>query len=388
MRALLKEIEQNGSNRSRKNEMLRQAIKFSLHEGEKSITEFCKHMRLSVPTGTKLVQELIDKEIFLEAGKRDSASGRKPTVFDLNPSIGYVIGVELLLNSIRINILNLRHEVVFEFKNHSFDISKEDEAYRFLAKKIRELVQSSAVPRDKILGIAIAITGRVDSKSGISYTYLQRYSPLTVSLENEWGIPVFIENDTRLMALGERRFGMAKGKSDVIFVNLSQGLGISIISNGLIHGGHSGFAGEFGHIHALENERICVCGKKGCLETVVSGLALEEIYKERYNMSLPYEQILSKMETGDKVLKAILSSMGEQLGNSLGTVVDIFNPEMIVIGGSFTHVAEFMKYSIIKGFSLQGLPQLIADCEVEISSLGGQAVMLGSFSLVTEKVLK
>jgi predicted NBD/HSP70 family sugar kinase len=299
-----------------------------------------------------------------------------------------VIGVELLLNSIRINILNLRHEVVFEFKNDSFDISKEDEAYRFLAKKIRELVQSSAVPRDKILGIAIAITGRVDSKSGISYTYLQRYSPLTVSLENEWGIPVFIENDTRLMALGERRFGMAKGKSDVIFVNLSQGLGISIISNGLIHGGHSGFAGEFGHIHALENERICVCGKKGCLETVVSGLALEEIYKERYNMSLPYEQILSKMETGDKVLKAILSSMGEQLGNSLGTVVDIFNPEMIVIGGSFTHVAEFMKYSIIKGFSLQGLPQLIADCEVEISSLGGQAVMLGSFSLVTEKVLK
>ncbi|MFM8913530.1 MAG: ROK family protein, partial [Flammeovirgaceae bacterium] len=248
--------------------------------------------------------------------------------------------------------------------------------------------KSSKVPQEKLLGIAVAITGRVNAKSGISYTYLQKYSPLTELLVNEWRVPVFIENDTRLMALGERRFGMAKGKSDVVFVNLSQGLGIGIISNGLIHTGHSGFAGEFGHIYALENERICVCGKKGCLETVVSGLALEEIYKENYNVLLPYQQILSKMETGDKGLKKILASMGEQLGNSLGTVVDIFNPEIIVIGGSFTPVAEFMKYSIIKGFSLQGLPQLIADCEVEISSLGRQAVMLGCFSLVTEKVFR
>jgi predicted NBD/HSP70 family sugar kinase len=334
------------------------------------------------------VQELIKRKIFVEGGKRDSSSGRKPSVFNLNPTIGYVIGAELLLNSIRISVLNFNHEVVHEFKSDKFDISQQDAAYRYLVKKIPEIILQAKIPKIKIVGVGIAITGRVNMKSGISYTYLHKFMPLAKLLEKEWGLPVYIDNDTRLMALGEKRYGMAQGKADVIFVNLSQGLGIGIISNGLIHGGHSGFAGEFGHIHAANNDRICVCGKKGCLETIVSGLALEDIYKEKFKQTLPYEQILAKLATGDKAVKKILSTMGEQLGNALGTVVDIFNPEVIVMGGSFASVAEFMKHPIIKGFSMQGLPQLIADCDVKISTIGEQAVMLGTFSLVTENSFK
>ena len=105
-------------------------------------------------------------------------------------------------------------------------------------------------------------------------------------------IPVFIENDTHLMALGENYYGLAKDLTNVISVNLSKGLAVSVISNGQLQTGHSGFAGEFGHIFAEYNNKLCVCGKTGCLETLVSGLALEASFFHKIGESFVYKKII------------------------------------------------------------------------------------------------
>jgi len=372
-----------GITQLKKVEMFSQTIQYALREGEKSITEFCTHMKLSIPTGTKLVQELMELGILLDVGKRESKSGRRPSLFSLNPSVGYVVGVEVLLSSLRICLMDLNHQVIHEYKCE-YDISDQDAAYKTLVKQVVQLLKNQKIPTSKVVGACVAVTGRVSRKAGTSYTYLYFDKPLAELLKNEWKFPVFVENDSRLMALGERRFGKAIGKQDVIFVNLSRGLGIGIISNGNIHNGHSGFAGEFGHIHVAQSDKVCVCGKLGCLETIVSGLALEDFHETAYGEPLTYEQILPKLLTGDKAIKNFLAGMGEQLGKSLAILVDVFNPELIVIGGGFMSVAEYMKFAIIKGITLEGLPRLTSDCTLEVSALGQKAVMLGAFSVVTE----
>lgn len=371
----------------------KQIIRLFLQEGEKTIPEVCKHARLSIPTGTKIIDDLIKQAYLVETGKRDSPGGRRPAMFDLNPNQGYVIGVEILLRSLRVSIVNLRHEVIYEYETTDFDISQRDETYAFLAALIPSIIKDQKIPREHVLGVGIGITGRVNSKKGISYSYLFFDAPLAKMLKTAWALPVYIANDTHLMTLGEQRFGTARGRSNVIYVNISRGLGIGIISNGHIHSGHSGFAGEFGHILADENGKQCVCGKKGCLGGIVGGHALESAYQEMLpapdgKQSPGYKILLQMARNGDTPTRELLSRMGEQLGKSLAILIDILNPEMIIIGGRFASVAELMRYSIIRGISLHSLPQLAAECDIQVSLLGEKAAMLGAFALVFDRILK
>jgi predicted NBD/HSP70 family sugar kinase len=249
------------------------------------------------------------------------------------------------------------------------------------------IIKDIDLPFDKILGAGIGITGRVNAKKGISYSFLNLDIPLMEYLSNIWGIPVFIENDTHLLALAEIHYGLAKDLTNVISVNLSKGLAVSIISNGQLQTGYSGFAGEFGHIFAENNNKICVCGKSGCLETLVSGLAIESFYNVVTGKVIDYKELLNSPELYDFPMSEYIQKMGEQLGKSLAVLIDLLNPELIIIGGGFIPVLDSMRFSINKGINLHSLPQLAADCEIKISSLGENAAMYGAFALVTENLL-
>ncbi|HPH22093.1 MAG TPA: ROK family protein [Haliscomenobacter sp.] len=372
---------------SKQNTQKRKIIRLLFHHEELSIPELCQFLELSVPTGTKLVEDFEQQSMLVKSGKRESSGGRRPVTYTLNPNMGYVIGIELLLRSFKLNIVNLQREVVYEYESDAFDIADKDAAFRFLLNIVPEIVESRNIPQEKILGVGIGITGRVNHKKGISHSYLHFEHPLTEYLQAEWGVPVFIDNDTHLLAWGENSFGAAQNKENVICVNLNRGLAVSLISNGKLHSGHSGFAGEFGHIFAADNNRLCVCGIKGCLETIVSGLALEMAYTAQTGQVLPYKKILTLAGKGQFNSAEILSTMGEQLGRSLAVLIDLLNPELVVLGGGFIPVMESMRYAIIRGISMHSLPQLASDCEIKVSTLGDNAGMLGAFAMVFEQVL-
>ncbi len=363
-----------------------------LQEGEKTIPEIRDFSGLSLPTATKLINELVEQKILVESGKRESTGGRPPSLFCLDSSLGYIVGVELLINSFRFSIVNLNHELIYEYETDNFDINNREEAFAFLARIVPELIHKKNIPDNKILGVGIGITGRVDGKKGISYSFLNFDLPLATLLSERWGYPVYIDNDTRLMALGEQNFGFARDKSNVIYVNLSRGLGIGFISNGHLHHGESGFAGEFGHIHFEDNDKLCVCGKKGCLETVVSGYALERQFQDlggvEKSRKLKYQEIIQLIHTTDQTARELLIEMGERLGQALSMLVQTLNPGLIILGGRFTDVGELLKYPVIKGLSLYGLPQLVADCEIKTSTLGDKTTMLGAYVLVMENVFQ
>ncbi|MFM7092502.1 MAG: ROK family protein, partial [Bacteroidota bacterium] len=220
-------------------------------------------MELSIPTGTKLVDEFEAQSLLVNAGKRESSGGRRPATYVLNPEMGYLISIEILLNSLKINVLNLDRISIYVYETTKFDIKSKNESLAFLSDLIPRIISALSLPTDKILGVGIGITGRVNAKKGISYSFLNLDIPLTDYLSNIWGIPVFIENDTHLLALAENYYGLAKDLTNVITVNISKGLAVSVISNGQLQSGHSGFAGEFGHIFAENNNKLCVCGKTG-----------------------------------------------------------------------------------------------------------------------------
>lgn len=372
---------------SKQNTQKRKIIHLLFHHQELSIPELCQFLELSVPTGTKLVEEFEAQELLIKAGKRESSGGRRPVAYRLGSNMGYVIGIELVSNAFRLAVFNLQRELVHEHESETFDLSDKNAALDFLKNIVPQVLRSQNIPSEKILGVGIGITGRVNHKKGISYSYLHLEQPLAHYLQTEWGFPVFIDNDTHLLAWGENIFGLVQGKENAVCVNLGRGLAVSLVSNGKLHNGHSGFAGEFGHIFAADNKRSCACGKKGCLETLVSGLALEAAYTAQTGEKLPYKKILPLVERGSPQVNETLHQMGEQLGRSLAVLIDLLNPELIVLGGGFMPVLESMRYSIIRGISLYSLPQLASDCEIKVSTLGDNAGMMGAFAMVFENVL-
>lgn len=391
MRAYIETL--NAANgRNNQHTQTKKILQFLLQEGEKTIPEIKDFSGLSLPTTTKLINELVEQGILVESGKRESSGGRPPSLFCLDSSLGYIVGIELLINSFRFSIVNLNHELIYEYETDNFDINNRDEAFNFVARTVPDLIDKKGIPDAKILGVGIGITGRVDGKKGISYSFLNFETPLAKLLSERWSCPVFLDNDTRLMSLGEQNFGFAREKSNIIYVNLSRGLGIGFISNGHLHSGESGFAGEFGHIHFEENDKLCVCGKKGCLETVVSGFALERQFQDldpiNATKKLKYREIIQLIHTSDQTAKGLLIEMGERLGQALSILVQTLNPGLIILGGRFTDVGELMKYPVIKGLSLYGLPQLVGNCEIKTSHLGDKSTMLGAYSLVMENVFQ
>ncbi len=385
------DTEQTGQRSAKHKMLLNQVIVAILQEQKETIPEICQLYKWSIPTGIKLVTELVEESILLKKGKKDSNGGRRPDIYSLNPAMGYVIGIEILLKSLKISVVNLNHEIIYANEEIQFDITDQDKTLKTLEKIVPDLIIKQKLNRQKILGVGIGITGRVNRNTGKSYTYLNYDTPIQQLLQDKWQLPVYIDNDTHLMALGEKTFGYAKGKSDVFIVNLGRGIGAAIISNGMIHSGHSGFAGEFGHMHITENERICVCGKTGCLETVVSGIALEDALAnnqepaEKKKKPTDYRYLLQKAKKGDQEITKVLSKMGEDLGKALSLIVHLLNPELIVISGGFSQAAEQLIYPIARGMNLYGLPQLLADCDLRVSSLGENATILGAFTMVFEK---
>lgn len=363
-------------------------IQWILQEGGKTIPEIKDFSGLSLPTTTKLINELVEQGILVESGKRESSGGRPPAVFSLHSSLGYIVGIELLIHSFRFSIVNLNHELIYEYETDNFDLNQREESIQFILRIVPELIQKKEISRDKILGVGLGITGRVNGKKGISHSFLQGPTPIAKVLQDHWGFPVFVDNDTRLMTLGEQNFGLAQEKRHVIYLNISQGLGIGLISNGQLHDGESGFAGEFGHIHFEDNDRLCVCGKKGCLETIVSGYALESWYQQAFpeQPKLRYADILTLLQSGDPHVRSVLSDMGESLGQALSMLVQTLNPGLIILGGRFASIGDWLRYPVAKGLSLYGLPQLVDDVEIRVSNLGDKTTMLGAYALVMQSV--
>ncbi|MDN5199856.1 ROK family protein [Fulvivirgaceae bacterium BMA10] len=382
----------------------KKAIVKLLIDNENTIPEICQHLQLSVPTGTKLIQELLDGGILHNLGKKDDAitsGGRRPKLYGVNTKDYFIIGVDIQLQEINIAILNMKNELVKKTRYTSYNLQNSKECLQTTISIIADEIKAFDIDNNNILGMGVGITGRVKIATGDSYNFLHiDNKPLSHHFKESFDCPVYVENDTMIMTLGEQSFGLGQQLRNFVFVNLSKGLGLGIISEGTLHTGKSGYAGEFGHTHFFDNNRLCICGKKGCLGTEVSGHGMEEIFYEKiqkgeqsklnpadFKKRINYHQIVNAAIEGDMTCMEIIQDLGFNLGKSLAGIINLLNPEAIILGGTCAEAGDVLKHSIQSGLQRFALPMPLKDCQIIISELGAKASLIGAGRLVLNEIL-
>jgi predicted NBD/HSP70 family sugar kinase len=304
-------------------------------------------------------------------------------------------------NSISIGIQDFNNKFVKLAEHVPYLLENNRESLNALCSIINEFVDTSGVPRNKIIGACINLSGRINSRKGFSYSYfLFEEKPLSEIIESSIGIKTFLENDTRAMAYGEYNCGVAENEKDVIFVNISWGVGIGIICNGKLYYGKSGFSGEFGHSPVFDNEIICHCGKKGCLETETSGVALLRKFKnslENGSNSIllgkkPVEDITiddilrAINENEDTLAIEILEEIGNKLGRTISMLINIFNPELVILGGTLAGTGLYLRLPIRTSIQKYSLSLVSQDMELKMSTLGSKAGVIGACYILRDKL--
>ena len=396
---LLRQIEKGSKNAL----MKKKIITHYIYNGSSTITELAKELDLSIPTVTKFITEMTEEGFINDYGKLETSGGRHPSLYGLNPESGYFIGVEIKRFTINLGLINFKGDMVELRMDIPYDFQNTQERMDELCSIISSFIESLKISQDKILNININISGRVNPESGYSYSnYNFEERPLAEILTEKLGYQVSIDNDTRAMAFGEFMQGCVTGEKDIIFVNISWGIGIGIIIDEKLYSGKSGFAGEFGHVNAYDNEIICHCGKKGCLETEASGLALHRILIDRIkkgeNSILSKKVNAGKDVTLDEILAAtaredmlcieIIEEIGEKLGKQIAGLINIFNPELVIIGGSLSQTGDYITQPIKTAVRKYSLNLVNKDSKIKTSKLKDKAGVIGSCMMARSRMFE
>jgi Transcriptional regulator/sugar kinase len=396
---LLKEIEKGSKNALLKKKIITHYI----YNGSSTLTDLSKEMDLSVPTITKLISEMCDDGYINDYGKLETSGGRHPSLYGLNPESGYFIGVDIKHFSINIGLINFKGEMVELKMDIPYQFENSKEGMERLCLLIQNFIKSSEVDVEKILNINVNVSGRVNPESGFSFSQFNfEERPLADVLTEKIGYPVTIDNDTRAMTYGEYMQGCVKGEKDIIFVNVSWGLGIGIIIDGKIYKGKSGFSGEFGHVSTFDNEIICHCGKKGCLETEASGSAFHRILLERIqkgensilsgriNMEDPVtlDEIIAAVNKEDVLCIEIVEEIGQKLGKQIAGLINIFNPELVIIGGTLSLTGDYITQPIRTAIRKYSLNLVNKDSVVSTSKLKDKAGIIGACMLARSRMFE
>lgn len=387
--ALLSEIEKG----TRSAQTKRRIIAYHMKHGYATIPDLSKRLGLSIPTVTKLIDELTESGLIKEGGKTETGSGRHPNTYGLNPESCYFVGVDIKNSSVSLGLMDFGGKVIEEQLDMLFESDNSVDNLTHLCDIIETFINTRSIDRSRILAVNVNISGRVNPMMGYSYSrYNFEEIPLSEVLSERLGVRVSIENDTRAMTYGEYIYGDCSKIDNLIFLNLSWGIGLGIIIDGRIYYGKSGFAGEIGHMVTYDNEILCHCGKKGCLETEASGRALVRKLKERLdagansliadryhrNKDIDLEDIFEAIEGEDLLCIELIEDMGREIGRWLAGAINIFNPEKVIIGGALSTVGDYILQPVITAVRRYSLNLVNKDTKITVSQLGDRAGLIGS----------
>lgn len=380
------------SNPSKSDLRVRQVFKEIIKSGPLSLAELARRLRVSIPVMTSTMNTLRDLGWVLDKREDSQTAGRPPMLFGFRGDAAYVIGADLGRMYSNLLILDLNMTVVAERLLDDFPLANHDEYIDSLLKKMQDFALDSKIPWDKIVGAGFSIPGIVRGSIGASETYLSFGGrPVIDIIASRMGKPVCIENDAKAMALGESWFGGARELTNVLCLDYGWGLGLGIIADGNLYAGKNGLAGEFGHIPINPDGPLCYCGKRGCLEMMSSGQAMARLARERLQNgstsiissqqqeleSIDPHAIIRAAERGDQFSIEILEEAGRYLGLGIGMLINIFNPEKVIIGGDISRIADYLLDSIRSHAMKHSLVQLNREVQFEISTLSENAAAMG-----------
>lgn len=375
--------------------------------GPLSRADAAEQTGLTRPTISAVVAELLEEGWVEEIGTGESSGGRPPILLRFNPRARWVIGAELSAGHVRAVLSDLAGNVAARVKRRVESTDPMRELDRVCEAVLELLNNLPATSRPiAVAGMGLGITGMVDPKHAL-WRYSPHYDvkdlPVVALLEEKLLLPVWIENDARAMAWGERSFGAARGVDNLAYIRVGVGIGAGIIIGGELYGGAHEGAGEIGHMMVDDHGARCRCGSYGCLETVSAAPAISLRAVKRIQQgqaSIIGEMVegdLSRVigttvieaaHAGDSLARETLRDAGRYLGVAIGNLINLLNPSMVVVGGGTSRADQFLMNPLREAAMARVLPALQERVQIVQTPLGEDSCPLGGAALVIEELFR
>jgi len=379
------------------------------HKSKAFRAKLAARVGLNKSTASSLVQELIDRDLLRETGENSAGEiGRPATYLEVNPQAGFIIGVDLNVDLISVMITDFSCRTIWESKFPINSKILQADAIAKMVELINEAIAICKEKNDRILGLGLAVPGLVDTNEDtlIYAPHLNwRDVPLRKILSESTGLhDIYIENDANAATLGEHIYGVARKTDDFIFVFVGKGIGSGLFLNGKLYRGKNGYAGEIGHLPIITEpfHNLCDCGNLGCWETYAN----ESTILKRTNARLEKTQstIISSLmaeqhvplsisilkqaaDAGDRESLDSFSEAGEAIGVGIAGLINILNPDKVIVGGPISISGNHLLPTIINSVKKHTLPDLSQNVEILLSEFGREAVVIGAIASVTNQIL-
>ena len=357
-------------------------------------------------TVSNIVNVLIDEGFVLESELEESKIGRPGISLSLRPDGGAVIGVEIGVDFIVILLTNFVAETLWETRVDTSSLKLQTEIINRAEELVEQALSIARQRQLRPLGIGIGLPGLVNTRQGeliIAPNLVWENVPLRLMWNQRFQLPVYIENEANLAALGEYYFGVARGVENFIYLSSGIGLGGGIVIDGKLFRGGRGYASEIGHMQRdLQGER-CGCGRIGCWETQVGPRAVLRRVKKDLQIhpdqsllnacdgdfnNLTFESVVKFALDGNTLCRRAIEDVASYLGVGIADLVNVFNPDLVVIGGAFILGKEILQPIVEKTIFSNVLRPSGENLRIAFSERGENACSFGAVAVVLDDILR
>ncbi|MGN9793388.1 ROK family transcriptional regulator [Streptomyces sp. NPDC054847] len=381
-------METPGSQTSLHRANLERVVRAVRMAGSLTQAEIARSTGLSAATVSNIVRELKDGGT-VEVTPT-SAGGRRARSVSLSGDAGIVIGVDFGHTHLRVAIGNLAHQVLAE-EAEPLDVDASSaEGFDRAEALVNRLVEATGIGLGKVIGVGLGVPGPIDVESGTlgSTAILPGWTGINPSdeLSARLGVPVYVDNDANLGALGEMVWGSGRGVKDLAYIKVASGVGAGLVIDGQIYRGPGGTAGEIGHITLDESGPVCRCGNRGCLETFTAARYVLPLLQSSHGAELTMERVVQLAREGDPGCRRVVGDVGRHIGSGVANLCNLLNPSRVVLGGDLAEAGELVLGPIRESVSRYAIPSAARQLSVAPGALGGRAEVLGALALVLSEM--
>jgi len=358
--------------------------------------EIARLTGLSPATVTGITADLIHENLVFEKESGDSSGGRRPIMLAINPRGGCVVGIKVMEDH-AVGALTDLEATPLGKEFFPFTDTSPKGVSEALGKLVTILMENFGGTGSCLMGVGVGLAGIIDADQGLvrqSPFFGWNDVPLRDLIQYHVHVPVYLDNDVNTLAFAEKWFGAGQGVNNFLVVTFGRGVGLAIVTNGQFYHGVRGGAGEFGHTVIQPDGELCSCGKHGCLEMYTSEPALlhqaAELFKNGELSRLPQtpEDLIALASAGEAGAQAIFMRAGKLLGQNIANLVNIFNPQCILVSGEGARAGHWLFDPMRAAIDEHTLPHLLQDVSLLIEPLGDDAWARGAASLVLHELFE
>ncbi|MGD9485878.1 ROK family transcriptional regulator [Streptomyces sp. TRM70308] len=381
-------METPGSQSSLHRANLERVVRAVRMAGSLTQAEIARTTGLSAATVSNIVRELKD------GGTVDvtptSAGGRRARSVSLSGDAGIVVGVDFGHSHLRVAVGNLAHRVLAE-ESEPIDVDASaaqglDRAEEVVAR----LLTGAGIGPEKVIGVGLGVPGPIDVETGVlgSTAILPGWAGTNPrdDLAARLGVPVHVDNDANLGALGELVWGGGRGVADLAYIKVASGVGAGLVIRGQVYRGPGGTAGEIGHITLDEAGPVCRCGNRGCLETFTAARYVLPLLTPSHGPDLTMPRVVALAREGDPGCRRVVADIGRHIGSGVANLTNLLNPSRVILGGDLADAGDLVLDPIRDSVARYAIPSAACGLTVVPGALGGRAEVLGALALVLSEM--